>query len=73
VLERLAEKGVPCCPCSPSSFFCGANDLWWRSEHGLFGPIQQIGAIIKWREHSMRLERPAPLFAQHSREVLQDY
>jgi crotonobetainyl-CoA:carnitine CoA-transferase CaiB-like acyl-CoA transferase len=78
VLERLTKNGVPCCPClTLEELFTDphleANDLWWRSEEGLLGPFQQIGAIVKWREHSMRLERPAPPFAQHSREVLQEY
>lgn len=70
--------GVPCCLCvTLEEVFTDphleANDLWWRSEHGLLGPFQQIGRTVKWDEHSMRLERPAPLFAEHSREVLLDF
>jgi crotonobetainyl-CoA:carnitine CoA-transferase CaiB-like acyl-CoA transferase len=78
VLDQLTEQGVPCCPCLTleelfTDLHLEANDLWWRSEHSLLGPFQQTGAIIKWKEHSMRLEKPAPLFAEHSREVLRDY
>jgi len=78
VLQHFGKKKVPCCPClTLEEVFTDphleANDLWWRSEHGLLGPFQQIGRTVKWGEHSMRLERPAPLFAQHSREVLLQY
>jgi len=78
ILQILSEKGVPCCPClTLEEVFVDphleANDLWWRSENELLGPFQQIGRTVKWSEHSMRLERPAPLFAQHSREVLIQY
>jgi formyl-CoA transferase len=47
-----------------------ANDLWWEMEHPVNGPFRQTGRIVKWKRHSMRLERPAPLLGQHSREVL---
>jgi crotonobetainyl-CoA:carnitine CoA-transferase CaiB-like acyl-CoA transferase len=77
-LRRLAGLGVPCSPCvTLEEVFVDphleANDLWWRSEDPVLGPFQQIGELVKWREHRMRLERPAPMFAQHSREVLAEY
>jgi len=78
LLQRLEQLGVPACPClTLEELFTDphlqANDLWWWSEQGLLGRFQQIGALVKWGEHAMRLERPAPMFAQHSREVLQDF
>jgi crotonobetainyl-CoA:carnitine CoA-transferase CaiB-like acyl-CoA transferase len=78
VLQRLEQLGVPACPClTLDELFTDrhlqANDLWWSSKQGLLGRFQQIGALVKWGEHAMRLERPAPVFAEHSREVLEDF
>jgi formyl-CoA transferase len=71
----LNEAGVPCAPClTIQDIFddehLKANDLWWDMEHPVNGPFRQTGRIVKWKRHSMRLERPAPLLGQHSREVL---
>ncbi len=78
LLQRLGWLGVPACPClTLEELFTDphlqANDLWWWSEQGLLGRFQQIGALVKWNEHAMRLERPAPMFAAHSTEVLGDF
>ncbi len=78
VLQELEKRGVPACPClTLEELFTDphlqANDLWWWSQQGLLGRFQQIGALVKWNEHAMRLERPAPVFAEHSREVLKNY
>ena len=77
-LQALWKLAAPSSPCLTLDELFNdphlqANDLWWKSENPLLGPFQQIGALVKWGEHSMRLERPAPLFAQHSRETLQDF
>jgi crotonobetainyl-CoA:carnitine CoA-transferase CaiB-like acyl-CoA transferase len=66
---------VPCarCPTIVDLFedeHLKANDLWWDTEHNIYGPVRQSGRIVKWGQRSMRLERPAPVLGQHSREVL---
>jgi crotonobetainyl-CoA:carnitine CoA-transferase CaiB-like acyl-CoA transferase len=74
-LRRLNSEGAPCAP-SPTieDLFEDphliANDLWWETEHPFNGPLRQTGRIIKWRQRSMRLERPAPVLGEHSREAL---
>ncbi len=77
-VQALAAKGIPCAPCvTISDLFddehLKANDLWWETEHPVNGPLRQTGRIIKWNRLAMRLERPAPLLGQHSREVLLAY
>jgi crotonobetainyl-CoA:carnitine CoA-transferase CaiB-like acyl-CoA transferase len=77
-VQTLTEKGVPCAPClTIAELFddehLKANDLWWDMEHPVNGPVRQTGRIVKWRRHSMRLERPAPVLGQHSREVLLEF
>jgi crotonobetainyl-CoA:carnitine CoA-transferase CaiB-like acyl-CoA transferase len=77
-VQSLTEKGVPCAPCLRiaevfDDEHLKANDLWWDMEHPVNGPIRQTGRIVKWRGHSMRLERPAPVLGQHSREVLLEF
>jgi crotonobetainyl-CoA:carnitine CoA-transferase CaiB-like acyl-CoA transferase len=74
----LNQRGIPCAPCPTiqdifDDEHLKANDLWWEMEHPVNGPIRQTGRIIKWKHRSMRLERPAPLLGQHSREVLLDF
>ena len=78
VVESLAERGIPCAPClTIADLFddehLKANDLWWDMEHPVNGPVRQTGRIVKWRRHSMRLERPAPVIGQHSRQVLLEF
>ncbi|MDI6856987.1 MAG: CoA transferase [Dehalococcoidia bacterium] len=74
-VKDLVAAGVPSAPCLAIGdlFDDGhlkANDLWWETEHPVNGPVRQTGRIVKWKRHRMRLERPAPLLGQHSREVL---
>jgi crotonobetainyl-CoA:carnitine CoA-transferase CaiB-like acyl-CoA transferase len=73
--RRLNAKGVPCAPCPTivdlfEDEHLKANDLWWETEHTVNGPLRQTGRIVKWGQRSMRLERPAPVLGQHSREAL---
>jgi crotonobetainyl-CoA:carnitine CoA-transferase CaiB-like acyl-CoA transferase len=77
-VQSLTEKGVPCAPCLRIADLFDdehlkANDLWWDMEHPINGPVRQTGRIVKWQGHSMRLERPAPVLGQHSREVLLEF
>ncbi len=74
-VERLRSRGIPCVPCPTiddlfEDEHLMANDLWWDTEHPLNGPVRQTGRIIKWGQRTMRLERPAPVLGEHSREVL---
>ncbi len=74
-VHLLTQQGIPCAPClTIQGLFddehLKANDLWWEMEHPDFGPMRQTGRVVKWGRRSMRLERPAPLLGQHSREVL---
>ena len=74
-VRRLNAGGMPCAPCPTivdlfDDEHLKANDLWWDTEHTINGPLRQTGRIVKWRRHGMRLERPAPILGQHSREVL---
>ncbi len=74
-LRRLNSEGALCSPSlTIDDLFedehLKANGLWWDTEHPLNGPLRQTGRIIKWRQRSMRLERPAPVLGEHSREVL---
>jgi crotonobetainyl-CoA:carnitine CoA-transferase CaiB-like acyl-CoA transferase len=74
IVQTLTETGIPCSPClTLADLFddehLKANDLWWEMEHPVHGRIRQTGHIVKWERHTMRLERPAPVLGQHSREV----
>jgi crotonobetainyl-CoA:carnitine CoA-transferase CaiB-like acyl-CoA transferase len=77
-IQTLTAKGIPCAPCiTISDVFddehLKANDMWWEAEHPVHGPVRQTGRIVKWERRSMRLERPAPLLGQHSRELLLEF
>ena len=77
-VQSLAARGIPCAPCATISDVFDdehlkANDMWWEAEHPVHGLIRQTGRIVKWERRSMRLEGPAPLLGQHSREVLLEF
>jgi len=77
-IQTLIEARIPCAPClTAKDLFedehLKANDLWWEMEHPVYGQMRQTGRIVKWGRRSMRLERPAPLLGQHSREVLLEF
>jgi crotonobetainyl-CoA:carnitine CoA-transferase CaiB-like acyl-CoA transferase len=42
-------------------------------DHPEAGPIQTLGPPIKFSETPAAVRRPAPLFGEHSREVLLEY
>jgi crotonobetainyl-CoA:carnitine CoA-transferase CaiB-like acyl-CoA transferase len=76
--QALTERGIPCAAClTIKDLFqdehLEANDLWWEMEHPVHGPMRQTGRIVKWTRRNMRLERPAPLLGQQSREVLLEF
>jgi crotonobetainyl-CoA:carnitine CoA-transferase CaiB-like acyl-CoA transferase len=77
-VQALTERRIPCAPClTAKDLFedehLKANDLWWEMEHPVYGQMRQTGRIVKWGRRSMRLERPAPLLGQHSREILVEF
>ncbi|MGI8552907.1 MAG: CoA transferase, partial [Dehalococcoidia bacterium] len=78
ICYTLLKIGVPCAPSTPvADLFAdphlNANGLWWDTVHPTWGPLRQTGATAHWRDLQMRLERPAPLLGQHSREVLREF
>jgi crotonobetainyl-CoA:carnitine CoA-transferase CaiB-like acyl-CoA transferase len=76
-LHEFAACGVPAASCTPvEAIFddehLNANGLWWDCEHPQFGAVRQTGAVVRWRDMSMRMDRRAPLLGEHSAECLQE-
>jgi crotonobetainyl-CoA:carnitine CoA-transferase CaiB-like acyl-CoA transferase len=74
-LEALEKVGLPAGPvlsikdmqCDPQTI---ARDMVPSTDHPIAGHVQTIGLPIKLSETPGGVVRPAPLFGQHTREVL---
>jgi len=75
-IERFEAAGVPVGPVHQigdmlSDPQVAARDMVIEVDHPRAGRTRAIGAPIKFSETSGDLTRPAPLFGQHSREILE--
>jgi crotonobetainyl-CoA:carnitine CoA-transferase CaiB-like acyl-CoA transferase len=76
-LKRLEECGVPAGPvldiaqmhADPQAI---AREMIVETEHPTAGPVKAIGLPIKFSETPGGVHRPAPLFGEHTREVLRE-
>jgi crotonobetainyl-CoA:carnitine CoA-transferase CaiB-like acyl-CoA transferase len=77
-LERLQAAGVPAGPvldiaemhADPQTL---AREMVVETTHPIAGPVKTIGLPVKFSETPGAVRRPAPLFGQHTREVLRDH
>jgi len=75
-IERFEAAGVPVGPVHQIGDMLAdpqvaARDMVIEVDHPRAGRTRAIGAPIKFSETSGDLTRPAPLFGQHSREILE--
>jgi crotonobetainyl-CoA:carnitine CoA-transferase CaiB-like acyl-CoA transferase len=77
-LQRLQEAGVPAGPVlnvnqmheDPHTL---ARDMIVEVEHSRLGPVKTIGLPVKFSETPGRVAKGAPVYGQHTREVLAEY
>ena len=77
-LAALDEKGVPCGPVhdmlealeDPQTL---ARDMVVEVEHSTLGAVRTIGLPVKFSETPGRVRTGAPVYGEHTREVLQQY
>ena len=77
-LERLEAAGVPAGPVldiaemhrDPQTL---ARDMVVSAEHSRLGPVKTIGLPVKFSETPGGIVRGAPLYGEHSREVLAEF
>jgi crotonobetainyl-CoA:carnitine CoA-transferase CaiB-like acyl-CoA transferase len=50
-----------------------AREMIVEAEHSTLGPVKTIGAPVKFSATPAGVRRGAPLFGEHTREVLQEY
>ena len=75
-LERLDDAGVPAGPVLDVNQMHAdkqavARDMVTEVPHARLGPVKTIGLPVKFSETPGRVERGAPVFGQHTREVLE--
>jgi crotonobetainyl-CoA:carnitine CoA-transferase CaiB-like acyl-CoA transferase len=76
-LQRLEERGVPAGPvldiaqmhADPQAL---AREMIVETTHPTAGPVKAIGLPIKFSETPGGVRRPAPMFGQHTAEVLRE-
>src|SRR6478672_7548679 len=77
-LDALEEKGVPCGPvydmlqalADPQTL---ARDMVVEVEHSSLGPVKTLGLPVKFSATPGKVATGAPLYGEHSREVLLEY
>ena len=77
-LRRLLDAGVPTGPVlnvnqvheNPHTL---ARDMIVEIEHSRLGPVKTIGLPVKFSETPGRVATGAPVYGQHTREVLAEY
>jgi crotonobetainyl-CoA:carnitine CoA-transferase CaiB-like acyl-CoA transferase len=77
-LAALEEKGVPCGPVNdmlqalsdPQTL---ARDMVVEVEHSTLGPVRTIGLPVKFSETPGKVRSGAPVYGEHSRDVLREY
>jgi crotonobetainyl-CoA:carnitine CoA-transferase CaiB-like acyl-CoA transferase len=77
-LQVLDAAGVPCGPVN--DMLQALNDPQTRAremvttvEHATLGPVETIGLPVKFSRTPGKVRTGAPLYGQHTREVLRDY
>lgn len=77
-LEVLEKAGVPCGPVN--DMLQALNDPQTRAremvttvEHATLGPVETIGLPVKFSATPGKVRNGAPLYGQHTREVLSEY
>ena len=77
-LAVLEEKGVPCGPVN--DMLQALNDPQTRAremvttvQHATLGPVETIGLPVKFSRTPGQVRTGAPLYGQHTREVLREY
>jgi crotonobetainyl-CoA:carnitine CoA-transferase CaiB-like acyl-CoA transferase len=78
VLRDLAAAGVPCAPVvtAPESYedpFLAENGYFASYSHPRAGTITAAAGYARFGRTPAGFHRPAPILAQHTREVLADY
>jgi crotonobetainyl-CoA:carnitine CoA-transferase CaiB-like acyl-CoA transferase len=77
-LAALDEKGVPCGPVNdmlqalsdPQTL---ARDMVVEVDHSTLGPVKTIGLPVKFSETPGKVRSGAPVYGEHSRNVLREY
>jgi len=77
-LRRLEQAGVPAGPvlevgqmhADPQAL---AREMIVQTDHPTAGPVKAIGLPIKFSDTPGGVRRAAPLFGQHTREILRDH
>lgn len=77
-LDALDAKGVPCGPVhdmlqalnDPQTL---ARDMVVEVEHSTLGPVKTIGLPVKFSDTPGKVRGGAPVYGEHTREVLREY
>ena len=77
-LQVLEEKGVPCGPVNDVLQALGdpqtrAREMVTTVEHATLGPVETIGLPVKFSATPGKVRTGAPLYGQHTKEVLGEY
>src|SRR2546421_2170106 len=77
-LKGLDEQGVPCGPvcdmlqalADPQTI---SRDMVVEVEHSTLGPVKTLGLPVKFSQTPGRVRKGAPVYGEHTREILRDH
>src|SRR6266436_5805081 len=77
-LEALEDKGVPCGPVNDMLQALAdaqtlAREMVVEVEHSTIGPVKTIGLPVKFSATPGKVRSGAPVYGEHTREVLREY
>ncbi|MDO8878429.1 MAG: CoA transferase, partial [Pseudolabrys sp.] len=77
-LAALERQGVPCGPVRDmlqalSDPHTIAREMVVEVPHATLGTVQTLGVPVKFSRTPAKISHGAPVYGQHSREVLRDY
>ena len=76
-LAALEEAGVPCAPIQNFGQVFNdqhllTRDFFWNAPHTRAGQVRQLGSPMRLSDTPVRRGRAAPVFGEHSEEVLRE-
>lgn len=79
IVDMLLAVGIPASPVNTidrvtkDPHIAGAREMFVEIEHPVAGKMKITGNQLKFTNHKVTIDRPAPLLGQHTEEILKEF
>ena len=79
IVEILLAAGIPASPVNTiervtkDPHIAGAREMFVELDHPVAGKMKVTGNQLKFTNHKVKIDRPAPLLGQHTEEILKEF